>query len=103
MRVSFHPQTRIRHGDAGIGCLMTRLLSPPAAVEVTIASDGTPAFISGAFSGSIDPIARWKVETEWWKQPVIREYWKVLLNSNLLCELYHDLSRDEWFVERVYD
>ena len=47
--------------------------------------------------------ARWKVETEWWKQPVVREYWKALLNSNLLCEIYHDLSRDEWFVERVYD
>ena len=82
---------------------VTRLLSPPAAVEVTLADDGTPAFISGAFTGSIDPIARWKVETEWWKQPVVREYWKALLNSNLLCELYHDLSRDEWFVERVYD
>ena len=47
--------------------------------------------------------ARWKVETEWWKQPVIREYWKALLNSNLLCELYHDLHEDKWFVERIYD
>jgi hypothetical protein len=82
---------------------MTRLLSPPAMVEMTLSPDGTPRFIAGAFSGSIDPIARWKVETEWWNQPVIREYWKALLNSSLLCELYHDLSSDEWFVERVYD
>lgn len=82
---------------------MTHLLSPPAAVEVTLGDDRTPAFISGGFSGSIDPIARWKVETEWWHEPVVREYWKALLNSNVLCELYHDLSRDEWFVERVYD
>lgn len=82
---------------------MTRLLSPPAVVEVTLSADGTPGFIKGEFSGSIDPIARWKVETEWWNQPVIREYWKALLNSSLLCELYHDLSSDEWFVERVYD
>jgi hypothetical protein len=82
---------------------VTRLLSPPTAVEVTLNSDGTPRHISGALSGSLDPIARWKVETEWWYQIVTREYWKVLLNSNLLCELYHDLSRDEWFVERVYD
>ena len=82
---------------------VTRLLSPPAAVEVTLSDDGTPAFITGAFSGSIDPIARWKVETEWWKQPVIREYWKAVLNSNLLCELYHDLHEDKWFVERIYD
>ena len=82
---------------------MTRLLSPPAAVEVTLNADGTPGFISGAFIGSIDPIARWKVETEWWSGLVIREYWKALLNNALLCELYHDLGRDEWFVERVYD
>ena len=82
---------------------MTRLLSPPAVVEVTLSADGMPCFITGELSGSIDPIARWKVETEWWNQPVIREYWKALLNNTLLCELYHDLSSDEWFVERVYD
>ena len=82
---------------------MTKLLSPPAVVQVTLAPDGTPAFLSGEFSGAVDPIARWKVETEWWDQPVIREYWKALLNSEVLCELYHDLGSDEWFVERVYD
>ncbi|HEY1421670.1 MAG TPA: hypothetical protein VGG90_13295 [Candidatus Dormibacteraeota bacterium] len=82
---------------------MTRLLSPPAVIEVRIAADGTPSFISGAFTGSIDPIARWKVETGWWKEPVVREYWKGLLNSSLLCELYHDLQHDQWFLERVYD
>jgi hypothetical protein len=82
---------------------VTRLLSPPAVVEVTLSADGTPGFIRGEFSGSIDPIARWKVETEWWNQPVIREYWKAVLNNTLLCELYHDLDSDEWFVERVYD
>jgi hypothetical protein len=27
----------------------------------------------------------------------------VLLGSELLCELYHDLDRDLWFVERIYD
>ena len=64
---------------------MTRLLSPPAEVEVTLNLDGTPRFISGAWSGPVDPIARWKVETEWWKQPVVREYWKALLNSEVLC------------------
>ena len=82
---------------------MTRLFSPPTPVTVTLNADGTPAFITGVWSGSIDPIARWKVETEWWKQPVVREYWKALLNGALLCELFHDLSRDVWFVERVYD
>jgi len=59
--------------------------------------------ISGAFTGSIDPIARWKAETSWRPKPAVREYWKTVLNNNLLWELYHDLSTNEWFLERVYD
>jgi hypothetical protein len=82
---------------------MTRLLSPPTPVEVRLAPDGTPASISGAFNGAIDPIVRWKVETKWWNDPVVREYWRGLLNNELLCELYHDLRCDRWFVERIYD
>ncbi len=82
---------------------MTRLLSPPAAIDVTLGPGGAPTSISGAYSGSIDPIARWKVETSWWTRPVVREYWKAVLNNNLLCELYRDLSTNEWFLERVYD
>jgi len=82
---------------------VTRLLSPPATVEIRLNADGSPAFISGAWHGPLDPIARWKVETAWWKGPVLREYWKALLNNDVLCEIYHDLDHDRWFVERIYD
>jgi hypothetical protein len=82
---------------------MTRLVSPSAAVDVTLDHGGAPIAIAGAFSGSIEPIARWKVETTWWTKPVVREYWKVVLNNNLLCELYLDVAANQWFVERVYD
>ena len=82
---------------------MTRLMNPPTPVTVTLNADGTPAFVSGSWTGTVDPIARWRVETEWWNQAVVRDYWKVVLNSNYLCELFHDLTRDEWFIERVYD
>lgn len=82
---------------------MTRLLSPPTAVDVTLDHGRAPIAISGAFNGPIEPIARWKVETSWWDRPVVREYWKALLNNSMLCELYRDASTGEWFVERVYD
>src|SRR5439155_93367 len=62
-----------------------------------------PIAIAGAFQGSVEPIARWKVEGSWWDRPVVREYWKVVLNNSLLCELYHDLTIRAWFVDRVYD
>ncbi len=82
---------------------MTRLISPPNAVTVTLKPGGIPVHITGAWTGTVDPIARWKVDGGWWDQPVVREYWKVLLNSEVLCELYRDVARDEWFVERIYD
>src|SRR2546428_5852477 len=85
--------------EAGV----TRLLTPPAAIDVTLGPSGAPESISGALTGSIDPIARWKIETSWWDRPVVREYWKAVLNNSLLCKLYHHLSRNEWFIERVYD
>ena len=66
---------------------MTRLITPPTAIDVTLGPGGAPESISGVLNGSIDPIARWKV----------------VLNSNLLCELYHDVASNDWFVERVYD
>ena len=37
---------------------MTRLLSPPTPVTVTLNADGTPAFVSGVWSGTVDPIAQ---------------------------------------------
>ena len=82
---------------------MTRLLVPPAAVDVELGPGGAPSAISGALSGSVDPIARWKVESSWWSRPVVREYWRAVLNNTVLCELYLDVGRNEWFVERVYD
>jgi hypothetical protein len=82
---------------------MTRLVTPPVAVDVTLDHGRAPISISGAYTGSIQPIARWKVEASWWDRPLIREYWKALLNNNLLCELYRDVSSNEWFLERVYD
>ena len=82
---------------------MTRLLTPPTAIDVTVDHGGAPIAISGAYSGSVDPIARWKVETRWWDRLVVREYWRALLNNNLLCELYLDVLRKEWFLERVFD
>lgn len=82
---------------------MTRLIVPAPAIDVTLDHGRAPIAIAGAFNGTVEPIARWKVETSWWDRPVVREYWKVVLNNDLLCELYHDALTGGWFVERVYD
>jgi hypothetical protein len=82
---------------------MTRLIVPTAAIDITLDHGGAPIAISGVFNGSIEPIARWKVESSWWDRPVVREYWKAVLNNSLLCEIYFDNTTNQWFIERVYD
>src|SRR2546423_9079404 len=82
---------------------MTRLINPPTPIAVTLNADGTPAYITGSWSGPVDPIARWKVETEWWVHAVVREHRKVVLNSELLCELLPHVSRCERVIQQVYE
>jgi hypothetical protein len=83
---------------------MTRLCDPPLAIEVELGPDGTPASVSGGpLSGALRPTSRWLADADWWSRPIAREYWKVILNSDLLVELFHDLHEDCWYLERIYD
>ena len=83
---------------------MTRLCDPPLEIEVALGLDGSPRRITrGALTGALQPDSRWLAEADWWSRPIAREYWKALLNAELLIEIFHDLHQDAWFLERIYD
>jgi hypothetical protein len=83
---------------------MTRLCDPPLAIEVDLGPDGAPArVIGGPLRGPLRPASRWVADADWWSRPIAREYWKAILNSELLVELFHDLHEDAWYLERIYD
>jgi hypothetical protein len=83
---------------------MTRLCDPPLAIEVELGPDGAPARVSGGpLRGDLRPASRWLADADWWSRPIAREYWKAILNSELLVELFHDLHEDCWYLERIYD
>lgn len=83
---------------------MTFMVNPPMAIEVETDVSGVPQHLSGEpLVGPLQPVERWIADVDWWSRPVCREYWKVLLRGRLLCEIYRDLDRDQWFLERVYD
>jgi hypothetical protein len=83
---------------------MTRLCDPPLAIEVELGPDGAPARVSGGpLRGDLRPASRWLADADWWSRPIAREYWKAILNSELLIELFHDLHEDCWYLERIYD
>ena len=41
----------------------------------------------------------WQIEDEWWRQPVRRHYFCLLLEDDILRTVYHDLAADTWHTQ----
>lgn len=42
----------------------------------------------------------WRVEDEWWRQPISRRYVEVVLEGGGRVVLYEDLLTGEWWVQQ---
>jgi hypothetical protein len=42
----------------------------------------------------------WRVEDEWWRQPISRRYVEVVLEGGGRMVLYEDLITGEWWVQQ---
>lgn len=83
---------------------MSRLLDPPAPVAVEIVN-GVPARLRVERRELLVELvlARWRLEADWWRAPLSREYWKLWLSGDLVCEVYRDRLSDDWRLTRWYD
>jgi hypothetical protein len=43
------------------------------------------------------------VDGEWWADGITREYLTLRTADGLLCDIYGDRTRGEWFLQRVMD
>ncbi len=41
----------------------------------------------------------WHIDDEWWRDPIVRRYYQVLLDDGVVCTIYHDLEKDVWFIQ----
>jgi hypothetical protein len=81
---------------------MTELLT--GAVEVR-SRDGAPdALLTAAgWRGVAQVLNHWRVETDWWRSRVRREYFRCLLSDGECVDLYQDLDTASWHWCRRYD
>ncbi|MCL5677635.1 MAG: hypothetical protein M1602_07240 [Firmicutes bacterium] len=42
----------------------------------------------------------WRVEDQWWRQPLSRYYYEVRLSSGIIDVLYQDRISGAWFLQR---
>jgi hypothetical protein len=82
---------------------MTELLD--GAVEVRVSDQGMPQGLrSGGGWVGVDEVALvWRVETDWWRAPVRRDYVRCLLADGECVDIYRDLLSGAWFWSRRYD
>jgi len=84
---------------------MTRLWPEGAPIRVRVDALGAPeSFTWEKRRHVVTQIARrWRVDEEWWRGRVWREYFKVATRAGLLAVVYHDLASKQWYLQRVYD
>ena len=84
---------------------MTELLEPARHIRVRLDQDGRPTHLESAagWQSVTRVLDRWRIDCDWWRDRIAREYWRVLLDNELALECYRNTESDEWFVQRVYD
>ena len=68
----------------------------PGGVPVAVRLDGRWHTVEGE-------VARWLVDTDWWRTPARRDYRRCLLAGGECVELALDLDARAWSVVRRYD
>ncbi|NDJ75765.1 MAG: hypothetical protein GYB65_05865 [Chloroflexi bacterium] len=84
---------------------MTHFWPEGQPIEVQVDELWTPLLFS--WNGTPHPVQvivdRWRVDEEWWRGRVWREYFRLITTTGLLVEVFHDLTSGAWCVQRVYD
>lgn len=82
---------------------MTRLLRAHPAVEAELDQNGD--LVALRWAGRRIPVEvcnRWRVEEAWWREPIARDYFKVV-STGWLALVYLDRLTGTWHLERLYD
>jgi hypothetical protein len=82
---------------------VTRLLRehPPIDVEL----DGAGRLVAIRWNGQREPVEvcnAWRVAESWWREPIERDYCKVV-GRRWLALVYLDRVSGTWHLERLYD
>jgi hypothetical protein len=82
---------------------MTRLLHAHPTIDVELDAFGALVAIRwGGRREAVEVCNRWRIEEAWWREPIARDYFKVV-GSRWLALVYFDRIAGTWHLERLYD
>jgi hypothetical protein len=84
---------------------MTHLWIPGQPITVKSDPLGSPLWFrwQGQRHGVERVCDRWRVDDDWWKGRVWREYFKLATRRGLLVVVYRDFLTNRWFLQRAFD
>ncbi|MCG6987694.1 MAG: hypothetical protein LJF06_05895 [Gemmatimonadetes bacterium] len=79
-----------------------RLLGQPRLVDVRTNEEGEPLHVRlpGRPARRVAAVREaWRIDDEWWRRPISRDYRAVVLDDGRPVTLYHDLLDGRWYVQ----
>jgi len=81
---------------------VTRLLRAHPEIGVELDGERVRAIRWAGRREPVEVCNRWRVEERWWREPIVREYAKVV-GERWLALIYRDCATGTWHLERLYD
>jgi len=75
----------------------------PQRVEVELDERGVPAIVKRESENEkrIESIGEtWRIDDEWWRQPISRRCVEVIIEGGGRVVLFEDLSTGEWWIQK---
>jgi hypothetical protein len=90
----------VPNSRATTGADHLRPLNLPRPITVLAEGDQPAVLIDGGRRERVAEVQDvWRIDDEWWRSPISRRYYRVLLASGSLRTIFHDLIADAWFAQ----
>jgi|ERR1700756_3962064 hypothetical protein len=96
-------RTRNAEGETRNKTDRLRALNAPQRVHVELDERRMPRIVKLEMSNEkrVESIGEnWRMDDEWWRQPIVRRYVEAVLEGGGRVLLFEDLITGEWFVQK---
>jgi len=93
----------VSHPRATLRADRLRALNLPHPVRVEVDEAGQPTAVRDGPSApaAVETLLEyWRIDDEWWRDPISRRYADVVLQGGKHVVLYQDLLTGDWFMQR---
>jgi hypothetical protein len=87
----------VAHSRAPLRVDRLRALNTPKPAQVAVDDRGNPVSVDG--TGVEEVLETWRIDDEWWREPIVRRYADVVLAGGRHVVLFEDLRTRAWFAQ----